>query len=372
MDHTDRVVGHLALPVAELVALPASFVATAVVLFVGAIALHAVRFLGVLAGFASDVLESVVGVSLPVVTAWNVLVHAAVVFATVLALLSFGPLVVDRYRRVFEEFDDLQPETAVLVPLVGTSPAVYDLLHTGSITLTWWAFAFVALWTHALAFRIIAIESLLDGDRRTSLLVGSVVAIPALVAEVLVVADRIGPSGVLTVPGHAGVLDVTQATTDALTGAGVPLPRTLLVAFPLVVALGYGLRRVYRVRESIERPSFDLAAFGLSRSRNRDAASDPWIPTSPSPPASDGEVGHGATDGGDAAAEASDSTDEPSGAREASGPDPDDESFANTQIFSGSFDVVEGGGSSEESCRNCGGAIDVADVEFCPHCGATR
>ena len=386
MEHADRLVGHALLPVVELLALPASIVATAVMLFAGAIALQSLRFAGALVAFGSDALYSLVGVSLPVIPIWNNLVHAAVVLATVVALLSFGALVVSLYKRVFESFDDIQAETAVLVPLVGISPAIYGLMSSGTLSLPWWAFAFTALWAHALVYRTIAIEGALDGDQRRSLLVGSVLAIPAIGAEVLLIADRVGPSGVLSVPGHAGVLELAPATVVAASTIGLPLNRSLLVFVPLGVALVYGLRRAYymrdsldRLRRSLQRPSLDVLPFLPSKMSGVSESSDPWIPTSPSPGSGPRRgTGRDATGSGDPSGSVDER--ESPGARERSEADSNDDSsagdhFQNTQIFTGSFDAAEDGGgdATEDSCLNCGGAIDVTDkVEFCPHCGANR
>lgn len=386
MEHADRLVGHALLPVVELLALPASIVATAVVLFVGAIALQSLRFIGALVAFGSDALYSIAGVSFPVIPVWNDIVHAGVVLATVVALLSFGALVVSLYQRVFETFDEIQPETAVLVPLLGISPAVYGLVSTGTLSLPWWAFAFTALWAHALAYRTIAIEGSLNGDRRRSLLVGSVLAIPAIGTEVLLIADRVGPSGVFSVPGHAGVLELAPATFVAVSTIGLPFDRSLLVFVPLGVTLVYGLRRAYYMRDSLghmrrslQRPSLDALPFLPSKSSGVSDSSDPWIPTSPSPGSGPRrETNRGATGSGDARGSTDDQ--ESSVAREGSETDPNDDSsasdhFQNTQIFTGSFEAADSGNSENtgDSCLNCGGAIDASDdVEFCPHCGANR
>ncbi|WP_435344635.1 zinc ribbon domain-containing protein [Haloarchaeobius sp. HRN-SO-5] len=375
MDYSDRRFRHVLLPVAELVALPASIVATAVVLFAGAVALHLVRFVGALVLVGSGVSHFLFGVSFPVVTVWNDFVEWAVVLATLVALLSLGALVVVLYWRAFESWGTFRPEVAVLVPVLGLVPAVYGLLTTGTVSLPWWPFALTALWVHALAYRTLAVEGLLSVDRRVSMAVGSVVAIPAIGAEALFIGDTVAPLGVLSVPGHTGTHEVVQETVTAVSTAGIALDRPLLVVAPLTVTLVFGLRRAYYARETVRRrvrvvsarargllrrPSFGGLPSLPFRSKSSSDSSEPWIPTSPSPGAGPkrrpDRRGASMDDSGDG--DSSRARDEDT-----------DEPFSNTQIFTGSFDGDDAG----DTCPNCGGTIDTSDrVGFCPHCGAER
>ncbi|WP_254766637.1 zinc ribbon domain-containing protein [Salinilacihabitans rarus] len=202
----------------ELLAVPASVLAAGAALLLATGAVAVVRFAGALLGVGETTLD---------------LVASAIVLATFLLLVSLGGAAVVGYRHVLEErFDDVEPIPTLAVPIAAIAVTVgYVAAAKGTLDLPQWAFAIVAIASHALAFRAVALDSVLENRPRLAVVVGALAAVPAALALVTVV-DGTFWSGT-----------VSEAMLSAADGT-VPLDRSFLVAVPLAVTALYGVARV--------------------------------------------------------------------------------------------------------------------------------
>ena len=211
---------HGSLTVIELVVAPVAILTTFLVLYLAAGLVAATRNVGSLLGVGATGIELVI---------W------LLVLMTVLALLSAGGLTVFGYRYVISRwFEDRSLTSFVLVPLIGVVvPFAYTVATTTSTVLSWWLFVIVALSTHALAFRAIAVHSLRYDIRRYDIFVATLTAIPAVVALTVFVTETL-----LVGPGD----EIAQLLVSAITGPGITLERSVLVAVPLLTSVLYVIR----------------------------------------------------------------------------------------------------------------------------------
>ena len=211
---------HGSLTVIELFVAPVAILTTFLVLYLTAGLVAATRNVGSLLGVGATGIE---------------LVNWLLVLMTVLALLSAGGLAVFGYRFVINRwFEDRSLAPFVLVPLIGiVVPFAYTITTTTSTALSWWPFVIVALSAHALAFRAIAVHSLCYGLRRYDVLVATFTAIPAVVALTVFVTETL-----LVEPGD----EIAQLLVAAITGPGIALDRSVLVAAPLLTSVFYVIR----------------------------------------------------------------------------------------------------------------------------------
>lgn len=225
---------HGTLLLLEVIAILVWAVATVVVLLLASGVLGALRFVADVAGASATVLD----------VGWGV-----VTLVAALVIVSAGGLAVIGYRHAFAALlDDVRPLPIVIAPAIGiVVPVGYVAATSPELALPLWAFVIVASSAHALAFRVIAVESMLEDRELASVLIGVGTGIPAVTALVTVVAD---------VP-LVGDGVAVQTLAETVAASGIPLEQSLLLAVPLLVAAGYGVRELHdRWSESTtQRPS---------------------------------------------------------------------------------------------------------------------
>lgn len=226
--------GHDTLVLMELAAVP---VAVLVTVFTLALA---------------ELVAAVVGVTNDAVAAGDLVPtvgNAAVGFGTLLLLVSGGGFLVVGYRRCFESrFDDVDPLSVVLVPILGiVVPIGYAFVATDSLGLSSWLFLPVAVSAHALAYRTIAIDSFREDRGRTSFVVGALTALPAVAVLVDVASGILGSERPI-----ARTLDAVVASPDS------PMVRAVLIAVPLLVTVCYGVGTLYRKQSLWDGPEWSM------------------------------------------------------------------------------------------------------------------
>lgn len=340
-----------------------------------------------------------------------------VAFATGLVVVSGGALAVAGYRRVLESrFEDVGSLSLTVAPIVGiVVPVAYVVATTEGLALPWWAFVLVAVAAHALAFRTITISSMQENRIESSMLVGAVATLPAIVAATT----------------HAGDVPVVgegpfeQLLLAVVARAGVPLEPAALVAAPLLVAAAYTLLLAGPVAGAISsagtdddrpqaseptnergEPSTDGSGDVETRratdrsptERPRPRRRKPVVPSSPSDrgsrsrrtgddsSATESEDESPASDTGDEPADDSSGDDEQEETTDESEPEspaavsppeqPEEadttEKFASdTRIFAGGFGSHEGDADPAETCPDCDEEIPSDGAyTFCPLCGS--
>lgn len=167
---------------------------------------------------------------------------ALVVALTGIAMVATGGTVVYGYQHFFDRsFGKLGPVPVLAVPLVGfVGSAGYALVHLGTLSPPWWVSLIVVLCVHALAFRAIAVYSMLAGTRRSGTKAGIAAAVPATVALVTLVTRHLL---------DAGWNEVGQRVADVFATTGGSLGLVGLVVLPAMIATAYGL---YCTREGID------------------------------------------------------------------------------------------------------------------------
>lgn len=404
---------HVTLVLLELVAVPVALLVTFFALALAELVAAAVR-----AGIGA------VTASGTALEAGN----AVIALGTLLALVTGGGLLVVGYRRYFElSFEEVNPIPVLLVPIVGIAvPVGYAVWDTSSLQLSWWLFLPVAVFAYALAYRTIAIDSRREDSGRTSVVVGSLTALPVVVALVDLASGMLDPE-----------LPVARSLDAAVSGTGIPMERSVVIAVPLLVTALYGVERIYDTQSrwdgpdwsfsrpplpTFDRPSFDLpswdrtepsgrqstgagaprasaesarssdgsvASAAPSASTNRSRTAGDVVPSSPgSKPARRGrssstdddsrppdESATDATSGDDRSA--SDSREESSADDAAStetggaaAGSSTDGTGSDTQIFVDDFDQYVPEETPVETCPDCDEEIPSDGVyNFCPFCG---
>lgn len=158
---------------------------------------------------------------------------ALIIALTGAAMVAAGGTVVYGYQHFFDRsVTNLRPLALLAAPLIGLiGSTVYALATLRTLTPPWWVSLIVVLCAYALAFRTVAVYSMLAGRRRSGTNAGTVVAIPAILALITLVT------------GH--ILDAEWNETGQLvTGLVAWSPPSLdlagLVAFPVLFAAAYG------------------------------------------------------------------------------------------------------------------------------------
>lgn len=243
MDVPERAIrAHLTLSFYEVAVVPLSFLAVFFALLL-----------------ASGVLSVIglVGDALAIGSTAQTVLQALVVVATVGCLSAFGGLVVRLYQREFDRsFGSLDPLRLCAIPLVVFVGALgYGVSSGGAITTPWWVAMIAIVSAHALVFRSIAVFSMLDHAKRTGSRVGTIAALPAVLALVTLITQQVLGTGM----NAGGTLIVS--TLDA---TAIPqVPATLLLA-PIAVGSVYGLTtREETVSTDVDRLSLP---FGVDRS----------------------------------------------------------------------------------------------------------
>ncbi|ELZ07767.1 hypothetical protein C479_15030 [Halovivax asiaticus JCM 14624] len=220
MDVPERAMrAHVTLSFYEVAVVPLSFLAVFFALLLAA---------GVLSGI------ELVGDALAIGSTAQSVLRVAVVAATVGSLSALGGVVVRLYQGVFDRsFGSLAPLQLCAIPLVAFVGALgYGVASGSSITAPWWIALIAIVSAHALVFRSIAVFSMLDHAKRTGSHIGTIAALPAVLALVSLITEQVLGAGM----NAGGTLVVS--TLDA---TGIPqVPATLLLA-PITVGSVYGL-----------------------------------------------------------------------------------------------------------------------------------
>lgn len=337
---------------------------------------------------------------------------ATVVIAlTGIAMVAAGGTVVYGYQHFFDRsFGKLGPVPVLAAPLVGLVGSTgYAIVHLGTLSPPWWVSLIVVLCVHALAFRAIAVYSMLDGSRRAGTKVGIVAAVPATVALITLVTRLLL---------DAGWNEVGQRVADVAAMTGGSLGLAGLVVLPAAIATGYSL---YCTREGVvSLRSFEFSAPTISvpnglpqlasvrsvlRFRSGDGSEGrtdgrgpsrrarPSGAPPPSSPNTDGSKPSSATDGNGPARSVfrggGGGTDDESDGRSATGTGGSDDQSASsngaaspaddepsgagsdTRIFTDDFGQYDGAGSAIETCPDCDAEIPSdGEYKYCPQCGA--
>lgn len=156
-----------------------------------------------------------------------------IVALTCIAMASAGGTVVYGYQHFFDRsFSRLRPLLVLAVPLLtATAAAAYALGHLRTVSPPLWVQLIVVLSVHSLAFRAIAVYSMLDRSRRSATRVGTVAAIPMTAALITLVTRHFldaGWNGVGQVV--VGVAATPNGSADFLA----------LVVIPVLIAGTYG------------------------------------------------------------------------------------------------------------------------------------
>ncbi|AGB16494.1 hypothetical protein Halru_1896 [Halovivax ruber XH-70] len=220
MDVPERAIrAHVTLSFYEVAVVPLSFLAVFFALLLAG---------GVLSGVG------IAGDALAIGSTAQSVLRVAVVVATVGSLSALGGVVVRLYQGIFDRsFGSLAPLRLCAIPLVALVGALgYGIASGGPITAPWWIALIAIVSAHALVFRSIAVFSMLDHAKRTGSRVGTIAAVPAVLALVTVITEQVLGAGM----NAGGTLVVS--TLDA---TGIPqAPATLLLA-PIAVGSVYGL-----------------------------------------------------------------------------------------------------------------------------------
>ncbi|WP_290811188.1 hypothetical protein, partial [Halovivax sp.] len=227
--------GHALLVGLEVLAVPASILATLVAVFLGTGAMDGIRYVVGRAGAGGSVAD---------------VAAAAGALLVAIAVGSIGAIAVACYRRYVDAYlAAASPAAVVAVPLLGVvGPIGYAAVAGGPGTLPAWLFAVVAVSAAAVAFRTIAIAA---ASRRERLFVGAATGIPAAVA-LLAVVDGLLWSGASS-----------RWLLAAVDAAGVPLHRWVLVVVPLLVTVWYGVEAAASADPSIRARIASLRAGGV-------------------------------------------------------------------------------------------------------------
>lgn len=251
--------GHGILPVLEVIAVVVWILAAVLVLYLATGAYAVVRFVAETAGANEFALA---------------LGRDTVAVLAGLGLVSGGALAVIGYVHVFAtKFERIRPLWFGVVPLVGiVAPVGYVLATTGEPSFPTWTFVIVAIAAHALAFRTIAVGSVLEGQERLGVLAGAVASVPAATAILTL-------SSGLSVVGDRPVVHTIQG---GISWTGIPLYRPLLVVVPLVIATAYTLVLIRTEDGSdapwagvVDRFGGTVPSVGIGRLRDRSSGTEP-------------------------------------------------------------------------------------------------
>lgn len=403
--------GHGILPVLEVVAVVVWILAAVLVLYLATGVYAVVRIVAETAG-ASDLALA--------------LGRDAVAVLAGFGLVSGGALAVVGYAYAFEtKFERIRPGWFAVVPLIGiVVPVGYVLATTGGLGLPTVAFVIVATAVHALAFRTIAVGSVLEGRERLGVLVGAVAAVPAATALVAL-------SSSLPLVGDRAVVRTIQG---GISWTGLPLYRPLLVVVPLAISAAYALVLIRTEGGSdapwvgiVDRFGGVVPSVGIDRLRGRSSGSGPAARTGsssddsstvvrrvfedssagddrsarkravvPSSPSESGSATRrsGSSASGSSARNSSRSTgrdsrpsasergvdssagrgttgrDESSSARDGDADAGGEETGSDTRIFVDDFDPADADDGPGD-CPDCGEAIPTdGSYTFCPFCGS--
>ncbi|WP_254762018.1 zinc ribbon domain-containing protein [Natrinema marinum] len=236
---------HATLALLELVAVPVAVLATVLTLVLADVGFAAFRTAVTAAGGGDAVAE---------------LGTAVLAFGTLLVLVVGAGSLVAGYRRyVDDRFDVVSPLPLLLVPAVGiVCPIGYAVWDTGALRLSSPLFLLVAVAAHAFAYRTIALVSLREDRGRTSLVVGSLTGLPAVVALVALANATLGPDR-----------PIGRTLETVVAGPESQIVRTAVIAVPLLVTALYGVEALLGTQSRWERPNWSLPRPRLSRLAHR-------------------------------------------------------------------------------------------------------